>query len=187
MTSPGQAIEDAIAALLPPLLGTLDHVEWVQRHLYPPAAVRLAEMLAPHGPPVAAARAALEEAACPAEIAFVRDRLAEVAGQTVEIVDAFARAAHEPDDFIGLYRALRRAARVQEALYPLAPILEPVSRFFLEPGRRGDDGLVARLRAAALAEDVGTGVRHAANERDQRGGFSLYVPETGDGRSGLPL
>jgi phospholipase/carboxylesterase len=31
------------------------------------------------------------------------------------------------------------------------------------------------------------GVRHAANDRDTRGGFSLYVPESWDGTSAMPL
>src|SRR3989442_796025 len=84
-------------------------------------------------------------------------------------------AARSPGDFIGLYRGLRRFARVQECLYPLAPALEPVSRWFLEPVRRDDGALVDRLRGAALrADGVRAGVLHAANERDARGGFSLY-------------
>ena len=40
-----------------------------------------------------------------------------------------------------------------------------------------------RLRAAALRDDdVRVGVLHSKNERDARGGFSLYVPETWAGR-----
>src|SRR2546421_6943535 len=42
-----QRMVDAIERLLSPLLGTLERVEWVQRHLYPPLAGRLAEKLAP--------------------------------------------------------------------------------------------------------------------------------------------
>jgi len=89
---------------------------------------------------------------------------------------------------MGLYRALRRFARVQETLYPLAPVFEPLSRWFLEPARRDDDALVARLRAAALRDDdPRVGVLHASNERDARGGFSLYVPEYCDGQGPMPL
>ena len=63
-----------------------------------------------------------------------------------------------------------------------------MSRFFLEPGHRDDDALVGRLRAAALRDDgARVGVRHADNERDARGGFSLYVPEWWDGATRMPL
>ncbi|HEV8439483.1 MAG TPA: phospholipase [Methylomirabilota bacterium] len=182
------AVLDAVGALLPPLLGTFERVGWVQRYLHPPIAGRLADEIAPHPSAIAGPLAALEAAACPAEIMFMRDRLVEVARRSRELVEAFVQAARSSGDFVGLYRPLRRFARVQEALYPLAPALEPVSRWFLEPARRDDASLIARLRAAALRDDgARTGVLHAGNERDARGGFSLYVPETWDGRASMPL
>jgi len=185
---PPPAVIDAIGELLPPLLGTLERVEWVQRHLDPPLARQLADELAPCTDAVAAPLRALEGLAWPEEFQFVRNRLVDVARQTLELVAAFIDAARSSDEPFGLYRALRRFARVQEAFYPLAPIFEPVSRWFLEPARLNDDALVARLRAAAMRDDdVRTGVLHAANERDARGGFSLYVPEAGDGQAPMPL
>lgn len=116
------AVIDAIGELLPPLLGTLERVEWVQRHLYPPLAGQLADDLAPCTDAVVAPLRALEGLAWPEEFQLVRDRLADVGQQTLELVTAFVDAARLPDEPIGLYRALRRFARVQEALYPLAPI-----------------------------------------------------------------
>jgi phospholipase/carboxylesterase len=63
-----------------------------------------------------------------------------------------------------------------------------VSRWFLEPGRSNDDALVERLRAGTLrGDDPRVGVLHAHNERDARGGFSLYVPESWDGQAPRPL
>jgi phospholipase/carboxylesterase len=119
---------------------------------------------------------------------FLRDRLVDSARQTLELVTAFVDAAKRPEEPIGLFRALRRFARVQETLYSLAPAFGPVSRWFLEPGRQDDDDLVTRLRDGALREDdVRVGVMHAHNERDERGGFSVYVPESWDGRTALPL
>jgi phospholipase/carboxylesterase len=174
--------------LLPPLLRTLDHVTWVQRHLYPPHAPQLAETLASDTQAVAGPLLAVENMTCSEDVRFIRDRLVDVARQTLELVTAFVEAARSPGDALGLYRALRRFARVQEALYPLAPVFEPVSRWFLEPARRGDDGLVARLRAAALRDDhARVGVDHVSNERNARGGFSLYVPEQWDRQTPMPL
>jgi phospholipase/carboxylesterase len=185
---PSPAVVDALSGLLPPLLQTLERVGWVQRHLHPPLAGRLAEALAPSTDAVAGALRAFEGAAWPDELHFVRDGLVDVGHQTLELVAAFVEAALRPDEPLGLFRALRRFARVQEALYPLAPGFEPVSRWFLEPARRADDALVARLRAAALRDDdTRVGVLHAQNERDARGGFSLYVPEPWDGQAPMPL
>src|SRR5262249_30118297 len=182
------AVVEAVDALLLPLLDAFERVEWVQRHLYPPAAEQLVDVIAPGADAIEAPLAALEALDRSSAPAFLRDRLLEVARETVALARQFSDAARSAEDFVGLYRALRRFARVQESLYPLAPVLDPVSRWFLEPARRADDELVARLAAAALRRDeVRAGVLHARNERGARGGFSLYVPETWDGRAAMPL
>jgi phospholipase/carboxylesterase len=180
-------VEEATDALLSPLLGALERVEWVQRHLFPPSASRLAEQLAPHGPALTGPLGTFEAQKWPDDLRFLRERLGQVTRQAIELIDAFMGAA-ETGEPIELYRALRRFAPLQEALYPLCPVLGPVSRWFLEPGRRSDDPLVARLRAAALRVDVArVGVLHARNDRGSRGGLSLYVPETWDARTPAPL
>jgi len=178
---------DAIDALLAPLLGTLELMTRVQRHLHPPLAGRLAEALAPRAEMIAGPLAQLESAASAGDLDFVRDRLVPVARQTIEMVTAFVEAARDPHEPINLYRAVRRFAPIQEALYPLAPMLPPVSRWFLPPERRDDDALVTRLREGVLREDVRVGVLHAANDRDARGGFSLFVPEDWDGSRAMPV
>jgi phospholipase/carboxylesterase len=180
----------AIEKVLLPLLDTLERMGWVQRYLYPPVATRLAEVLAPQTEALTAPLAALESEAWPQDAAFMRDRLVGVGRQTLDMVAAFVSAARASDDPFDLYRALRRFARVQESLYPLAPAFDPVSRWFLDPAHRDDDGLVERLRQGTLREDDDArriGVLHAENNRDTRGGFSLYVPETWNGRATMPL
>ncbi len=179
---------DAIGEVLSALLGTFERIEWVQRHLFPPLAARLAESLAPCAESLEGALAALEPGAAPDDVRFMRDRLLDVGRGTIELVRAFVDAARTSGEPTALYRALRRFPRVQESLFPLAPALEPVSRWFVEPTRRDDDALVRRLRDAALRDDgVRTGVLHAKNERDTRGGFSLYVPDSWDGQARMPL
>src|SRR5882724_743076 len=185
---PSPEVIGAIGHLLQPLLEVLERVGWVQRHLFPPVAARLAEQLAPGAEAVAGPLSALEKLEWPDDLGFMRERLIDVSRQTVDLVTAFVDAARSPDNPIDLYRALRRFARIQETLYPLAPVFEPVSRWFLEPARRDDDDLVARLRDGAMRDDhVRAGVLHAQNERDARGGFSLYIPEQWDGTTPAPL
>jgi phospholipase/carboxylesterase len=179
---------DAVGALLSPLLATLERVIWVQRHLHPPLAARLADALAPATEAVTAPLRAVEAAEWPADLVFLRDRLVDVTRQTLELTGAFVDASRAGGDVFELYRALRRFSRVQEALYPLAPVLDPVSRWFLEPGRRDDEALLERLRTGAMRdEEPRVGVLHAHNERNTRGGFSLYVPESWDERAPRPL
>jgi phospholipase/carboxylesterase len=178
---------EAVGPLLSALLGALDRVEWVQRSLFPPSAPALAERLTPHAATLAGPLQALEAAEWPEDLRLLRERLVLVSRQALHLIDAFAKAA-ETGEPIELYRALRRFAPLQEALYPLSPVLDPVSRWFLEPARRADDLLVARLREAALREDgARVGVLHARNDRGTRGGFSLYVPETWEAAASPPL
>jgi phospholipase/carboxylesterase len=178
----------AVGALLSPLLATLERVEWVQRNLFPARAGQLADELAPCIDALTPPLHALEAWAWPDELHFLRDRLLDVSRQTLELVSAFVEAAKAPEAPIGLYKALRRFARVQETLYPIAPAFDAVSAWFLEPARRDDDALIERLRAGALREDgVHVGVMHANNERGTRGGFSLYVPESWNGQAAMPL
>jgi phospholipase/carboxylesterase len=178
---------DAIAALLGGLLATLDRVEWVQRHLFPPQAPALAGRLEADAPGLAAALAALEAAEWPEDLHPLRERLVTVTRQALELIAAFGRAAVEAEP-IGLYRALRRLGPLLEGLYPLYPLLTPVSRWFLEADRRQDDALVERLQAGTLREDgLRAGLLHSRNERRDRGGMSLYVPETIETGRPVPL
>ena len=66
-----------------------------------------------------------------------------------------------------------------EALYPLAAVLPPVNRFFLDPALRSDSALAERFMRPPTHNKVG--VMHFAAEdaggEGERGGFWLYVPE----------
>jgi phospholipase/carboxylesterase len=181
------ACAEPTGALLSALLGALDRLEWVQRHLFPPRAAALAQRLTSHAEPMGSALRALDTADWPDDLRFLRERLRLVTQQALDLIEAFAHAAQAGEP-LELYRALRRFAPLQEALYPLCPVLDPVGRWFLEPARRDDEALAARLREGALAQDgPRVGVLHARNDRGSRGGLSLYVPETWDGRTPAPL
>ena len=178
----------AVNALVPPLLTTLERIVWVQRHLDPAATEKLADTLAPSGEALEAPLGTLKAEHGEDELEFLRERLVQVTDQTRELVDAFVQSARASGDPFDLYRALRRFGRIQEALYPLASVVDAVSRWFLEPDRRFDDALVERLREGAMRDERSrVGVLHADNERDERGGCSLYVPETWDGCASMPL
>lgn len=167
------AVVDDIVAVLPPLLRSLEALEFVARHLHPPA---FGSVMEAAGTPEAALQA-------------VRSRLAnwpdsfrdiQAALQTAcdEALAAFAglRAVEGGNgELTDVFRALRHAPRALEALYPLAARFPPVSEFFVDPALRGDADLLARLAAPANAD---TGIFHDGGEPGRRGGYSLYVPET---------
>ena len=159
-----------LAEVTSALLGAPEALAFVGRRLNPP---QLPELLAAVGAPEEPLREPLARmAAWQGQIVALREPL-ETAGQAVLAGFTELRAGVEAGDVIQAFRALRQGPRALEAIYPLAGLLPPVNRFFLEPSMRGDDDLQARFNAPAPH----TGVMHAGGEPGARGAFSLYVPE----------
>jgi phospholipase/carboxylesterase len=160
-------------AVLSALLQAVHSLAFVSRHLHPE---HLPDLVGAIGAPDDALREALTrlaEAEYDADWAPVRGQMLAAAEATLAGYDE-VRAAAEAHDLRGAMRATRRELAALEALFPLAPVLPPISGFFLEPDARADAALRARL--AARAEN--SGIMHAANAREERGGFSLFVPES---------
>ena len=164
---------EELGRLLPPLLGALEALGFVARHLNPPDLEAVLAAVGEPEVPLRAARVALSD--WPAALADARRALETATDHAIASFEALRAAAAEGGDMGPVYRALRGLPRAQEALYPLAAGLAPVSRFFLEPGKRDDAELLARLAAAPLRED--TGVMQVGEEPGARGGVSLYAPE----------
>jgi phospholipase/carboxylesterase len=175
---------DAVTALVPRLLETLDVLVRAHRHLHPPDLPGIAAALAERREPLAEGLAAFRAARWPPGLTDFRDLAVDSAGHALAALDAFAASTAEPNPVLPAYRALGRAVRAQEALYPAAAVLPPVSRFFLNERGRRDADLAARLMSARRD---GTGVMHAHNATGERGGFSVYVPETYDPGVPAPL
>jgi phospholipase/carboxylesterase len=170
---------DDLRLFLPPLLRAMEGLGFVARRLNPPQLARVLDIVAEPASALAEARPGLE--AWQADLGLLRDQLATVADEALAAYDELGAA----EDMRGVYRALRHAPRAQEALWPLAEGLPPVSRYFLTPARRDDPELAARLADAPERDDVG--VFHVGNEPGSRGGYSLYVPETYDPARPHPL
>lgn len=103
----------------------------------------------------------------------------QAADELINAFDGLAFAAEHPEAMLQAYRALRYAPRAAEALYPLAASFAPVNRYFIDERLRDDTALAERLMQADRSRGD-SGLVHASNEKHQRGGFSLYVPETYD-------
>lgn len=161
---------DELAALTGALLGALEALALIGRRLNPPDLPALLDAI---GAPEAALSEHLQRASgWQGPVAALRAPLAE-AGQAVISAFEGLRAGVAAGDVMASFKALRHGPRALEALYPLAGLLPPVSRFFLEPAVRGDAELQARFNAPAPH----TGVMHGGGEPGARGAFSVYVPE----------
>ena len=153
-------VVDDMVAVLPPLLQTLESLGFVSRYLNPLDFGAVIEAAGTPDRELRAARPRLES--WPETFADVRTVLAASCDAALSAFDGLREVAGHEEGIRAAYRPLRYVPRALEALYPLAPIFEPVSRWFLEPARRDDHELVARLRAGALRDDgPKVGVRHA--------------------------
>ena len=172
MSDAGEAVVDDIVAVLPPLLQSLEALGFIARHLNPPDFGRVMEAA---GFPDQALQAVLPRLAdWPEPFYDLRAPLQSASEAALKAFEGLRAVQNGQGDLVAVFRALRHAPRAQEALYPLAARLPPVSSFFLDPALREDDGLLARLAQPAQEN---TGIVHDHNEPGSRGGFSLYVPE----------
>jgi phospholipase/carboxylesterase len=166
-----ETVVDDIVVLLPPLLQSLEALQFVARNLHPPAFDAVMEAIGQPDQVLQTVRADLND--WPEDFMNLRGHL-DAASDAALTAFAGLRAAQQPGgDLPMVFRALRHASRAQEALYATVARLPPVSTFFLEPALREDTALIERL---ALPAAVNTGVIHDG-EPGRRGGFSVYVPE----------
>jgi phospholipase/carboxylesterase len=167
-----EAVVDDIVAVLPPLLQSLEALSFIARHLNPPDFGQVMEAAGAPDQALRAVRARLTE--WPEQFSDAHVPLERASEAVLAAFEGLRAVQHGNGDLVSVFRALRHAPRAQEALYPLAARLPPVSQFFVDPPLREDATLLARLAEPASEN---TGIRHDHNEPGSRGGFSLYVPE----------
>ena len=186
MNDDNEQLLDAISGILPPVMTALDALAWVGRHLHPPNLAALADAVADAGDPVQTGLARFRDTAFPEHLEPFKDHVVRAAEHVCRAYEGLAAAADDPNGALQAYRAMGQQTRALHALYPVAAMLPPVSRFFLEPSLRDDDSLLRKLTDADATRDE-VGILHAENDRGMRGGFSLYVPEYYDPDESYPL
>jgi phospholipase/carboxylesterase len=167
-----EAVVEHIAAVLPPLLRSLEALGFIARHLNPPDFDRVMESAGTPDHVLQAVRPRLAD--WPEQLAGVRTALESASDAALAAFAGLRAVQNGNGDLIAAFRALRYAPRAQEALYPLAAQWPPVNGFFVDPALRDDADLLARLAEPARPN---TGIIHDHNDPASRGGFSLYVPE----------
>lgn len=144
--------------------------------MHPPHLPDLLEQIKPYRAPLQTGAEAFASVDWPEHLKDFAQAAQRSASLAMQSFNDFLSAPNQSNATMAAYRAMGYATKSLEAVYPLAHMLPPVSRFFLNPERREDADLLARIDTAdGSREDVG--VMHAANSSDERGGFSLYVPE----------
>lgn len=177
---------DAISTTLPVLLNALQALEFVARHIHPPVLADVVGAIGETATPLRQAMERFEGIAWPDHLTQFRMQVGKVAEEALAALDGLTKAAQDPMGIMPAYRALGHQSKAIEALYPLATLFAPVSRFFLSEPHRTDEALLKKLEGAHRSSET-TGVMHANNDRKERGGFSVYVPEYYDPEKSWPL
>lgn len=167
-----EAVVDDVVAVLPPLLQSIEALAFIARHLNPPDFDSIMEAAGTPDQALKGVRPRLTD--WPEQFAYLRAPLVRASDAVLAAFEGLRAVQQGNGDLVAVFRALRHASRAQEALYPLAAELPPVSSFFVDPALREDTDLLARL---AEPSKENTGIVHDHNEPGSRGGFSLYVPE----------
>lgn len=157
--------------LIKNLLQTLSVFEDIQLRLDPP---RFAEYQArvKATPDSAQLADRLRAVELPEVQAFPQRQLLKAAAQIAKGRETFLAADQSRTGLMSAFRSLRFFCRAYEALYPLAPFYADIDAFFSE----ADEDPV-RNRITAAPDDIPRGIVDFGNDRNLRGGYTLYVPE----------
>lgn len=186
MADENEQLLDAISGALPPIMTALDALSWAGRHLHPPNLPAVVDAVAHTAEPVKAGLERFRETSFPEHFASFKDHVLQAGDHVCQAFEGLAAAANDANGALKAYRAMGQQTRALYSLYPVAAMLPPVSRFFLERDARNDDSLLDRLTSADARRDE-VGILHANNDKGMRGGFSLYVPEYYDPNESYPL
>ena len=182
MTSNDDDLLAGITELAPRLLTTMEAFEQVQRNMHPSRLPQLAEFISPFATDLRQAFDTFKTLIFPEHISKFGKHLNEATTYSLRACDGIINS---DGDTLAAMKAMRAQTRAQETLYPTANILTPISQYFLELPQRDNQRLLEKLNVDRPGEKIG--ILNAENERDTRGGFSLYIPEYLNNSQPAPL
>ena len=186
LTKKNEALIDAISDLLSPLLNSMETLNYVSRNFHPPDLGNLVTGVEDVDAALRRGLKHFQNQKSPEHLSCFVDQMITAAEAVCSGFDSLRDAACAPDGIFLAYRGIRQNAKAFAAIYPAASALPPINRFFLDDVGRADEALVEKLANADAGRD-NVGVIHANNEKDRRGGFSMYVPEYYDEATAYPL
>jgi phospholipase/carboxylesterase len=185
MSSDLDKLQAAITTTVPRLLMLMEAFEQVQRNLHPNSFAQLAEFISPFEAELKQDYEDFQSLAFPEDLSHFGDMIKHGCDYALRACNGI----HQHEEGFGrVMQGIRAHVRAQEHIYPLAEFLSPVNKYFVEPTVRHDNERLAMLVSGMQSARPGeAGILSADNERDKRGGFSLYVPEHLDPTHPTPL
>lgn len=182
MTEENDDLLDAIVDIIPRLLGAMDAMEQVQRNMHPPWLAQFSGFVGPVEERLKESSTGFLNMNVPEHLSAFKQQMDQGINYALKACDGIL---HPGEGMGQVMKAMRASCRAQEFIYPISSIMKPVNQYYLEAEVRQDEALIQALSEGAGKENVG--IMNANNERDQRGGFSLYVPENSEAGQTMPL
>lgn len=177
---------DRMAEVGSATLEGLQAFEAASRHLHPPVLPSLREKLSPLRDRLAAAIPPLLEFPPPVGGEALRDGLVTGAEYALAALHGFCDEGEpEAGGMPKLLEGMRSACRAQESLYSMRFALPPLGRLYAE--QSWHDRLAELDPDPPEGMSVGLHAGGGGRDREQRGGFVFYVPETARPDRPMPL
>ncbi len=175
----------AITDLIPKLLMAMEAFEQLQRNMNPAALNTLGEYIAPFEQALGASFEAFAKLPFPDDLKGYGETISNSCTYCLRAMAPFVKSdddAEGTERMIESMKAMRAHCRAQEFIYPLASVMSPVNQYFVEAGARGNADFLKQFMGLEFepTETKKHGIFSFSNERKERGGFSLYVPENLD-------
>ena len=117
--------------MMAPTLAAMEQLNHVGRYLHPPALPSLVDGVAGAHEALRHGLGQFRETLIPEELEPFKRQVESVVGHVCKALDGLsACSGDDPNEVYTAYQALRHHTRAVEALYPTAPMLPAVSRYF---------------------------------------------------------
>jgi phospholipase/carboxylesterase len=175
----------AITDLIPKLLMAMEAFEQLQRNMNPSALDTLAEFISPFEQALRESFAVFKQLPFPDDLKGYGETITHSCDYSLRAMAPFVATDQANDGserMLASMKAMRAHCRAQEYIYPLASLMSPVNKFFVEASARGNTALLQQFQGQEVApkETRKHGIFSFSNDRKERGGFTLYVPENLD-------
>ena len=175
----------AITDLIPKLLMAMEAFEQLQRNMNPGALDTLGEFIAPFEQALQASFAVFNKLPFPDDLKGYGDTITNSCIYSLRAMAPFVakdKSSDSSERMIESMKASRAHCRAQEFIYPLASVMSPVNQYFVEASARGNGHFLQQFQDAVAEPDATKkhGIFSFSNDRQERGGFTLYVPENLD-------
>ncbi len=176
--------EDILLEVVEPILESLRLFERCGRFLSPHSIETITAQLKEIQERLRVASLGLQEDLWPPPAEEIRESVSTAYRHALKRLELLEDMPESTNVLFLLYRTLGARAPMCEALYPLAQHFSLIHRFFLD-ARKGEKPRLDQTLEAGLLNM--RGIHHIANDRKQRGGYSIYIPESYDASRQYPL